>query len=162
MPGCPGLQINANSCGPSRLSSQWSYHKRDLRFGDPRNDGTRAYSLLVNAILRGHFGSLHPGHCQDVFHYLKTRCCLFCWCASYIWSCFFYLYLFAELLSEWRDHVRAEKLLSSAAKIVILIIHQQRLYTGLMANSTSDLLLFNSISTEMLSLQTQESLSELG
>ena len=59
-------------------------HKRDLRFGDPRNDGTRAYSLLVNAILRGHFGSLHPGHCQDVFHYLKTRCCLFCWCASYI------------------------------------------------------------------------------
>ena len=59
-------------------------HYRALRFGDPRNDGTRAYSLLVNAILRGHFGSLHPGHCQDVFHYLKTRCCVFCWCASYI------------------------------------------------------------------------------
>ena len=69
----------------------------------PRNGGTRAYSLLVNAILRGHFGPLHPGHCQDVFSYLKTRWCLFCWCgASYIWSCFFYLYLFAVLLSESR------------------------------------------------------------
>ena len=57
--------------------------------------------------------------------------------------------------------MRAEKLLSSAAKIVFLIIHQLRLYTGLMANSTSDLLLVNSISKEMLSLQTQEPLSEL-
>ena len=143
------------------FSSQWN-HYRDLRFGDPRDDGTRAYSLLVNASLRGHFGLLHPGYYQDVFYYLKTRCCLFCWCASYIWSCFFYLYLFAELLAEWRDDVRAEKLLSSAAKIVFLIIHQLRLYTGLMANSTSYLLLVNSISKGMLSLQTQESLSELG
>ena len=101
------------------------------------------------------FARSHLGFCQDAFSYLKTRCCLFCWCASYIWSCFFYLYLFAELLSEWRDDVRAEKLLSSAAKIVFLIIHQLRLYTGLMANSTSYLLLVNSISKEMLSLQTQ-------
>ena len=59
-------------------------HYRALRFGDPQNDGTRAYSLPVNAILRGHFGLLHPGYYQDVFYYLKTRCCLFCWCASYI------------------------------------------------------------------------------
>ena len=87
------------------------------------------------------FAPLHLGLCQDVFSYLKTRCCLFCWCASYIWSCFFYLYLFAELLAEWRDDVRAEKLLSSAAKIVFLIMHQLRLYTGLMTNSTSYLLL---------------------
>ena len=107
------------------------------------------------------FARSHLGFCQDAFSYLKARCCLFWWCASYIWSCFFYLYLFAELLSEWRDHVRAEKLLSSAAKIVFLIIHELRLYTGLMANSTSDLLLVNSISKEMLSLQTQEPLSEL-
>ena len=58
--------------------------------------------------------------------------------------------------------MRAEELLSSAAKIVVLIMHQLRLYTGLMTNSTSYLLLVNSISKEMLSLQTQESLSELG
>ena len=58
--------------------------------------------------------------------------------------------------------MRAEQLLSSAAKIVFLIIHQLRLYTGLMANSTSYLLRVNSISKEMLSLQTQEPLSELG
>ena len=44
------------------------------------------------------------------------------------------LCLFAELLSESRDDVRAEKLLSSAAKIVFLIMHQLRLHTGLMAN----------------------------
>ena len=55
-----------------------------------------------------------------------------------------------------------EKLLSSAAKIVFLIIHQLRLYTGLMTNSTSYLFLVNSFSKGMLSLQTQESLSELG
>ena len=58
--------------------------------------------------------------------------------------------------------MRAEKLLSSAAKIVFLIIHQLRLYTGLMTNSTSYLFLVNSFSKGMLSLQTQESLSELG
>ena len=52
-------------------------HKRDLRFGDPRNDGRRAYYLLVNASLRGHFGPLHPGYWQDVFSYLKTRRCCF-------------------------------------------------------------------------------------
>ena len=58
--------------------------------------------------------------------------------------------------------MRAEELLSSAAKIVFLIMHRLKIYTGLMTNSTSYLLLVNSFSKGMLSLQTQESLSELG
>ena len=63
---------------------------------------------------------------------------------------------------ESGDDVRAEELLSSAAKIVFLIMHRLKIYTGLMTNSTSYLLLVNSFSKGMLSLQTQESLSELG
>ena len=58
--------------------------------------------------------------------------------------------------------MRAEELLSSAAKIVFLIMHRLKIYTGLMTNSTSYLSLVNSFSKGMLSLQTQESLSELG
>ena len=58
--------------------------------------------------------------------------------------------------------MRAEKLLLSAAKIVFLIVHQLKLYTGLMTNSTSYLRLVNSVSKGMLSLQTQVPLSELG
>ena len=58
--------------------------------------------------------------------------------------------------------MHAEELLSSAAKIVFLIMHRLKIYTGLMTNSTSYLLLVNSFSKGMLSLQTQESLSELG
>ena len=102
-------------------------HYRDLRFGDPKNDGTRAYYLLINAILRGHFSSLHPEHYQDVFHYQKTRCCRFCSCVSHLWSCIFSLYVFRELLCEARDDARAEQLLLSVAKIVYLIIYQRRL-----------------------------------
>ena len=45
--------------------------------------------------------------------------------------------------------LRAEKLLSSAAKIVFLIMHQLRLYTGLMANSTSYLLLVDILFIEI-------------
>ena len=71
-------------------------------------------------------------------------------------------YLFGELLFESGDDVRAEELLSRAAKIVFLIMHRLKIYTGLMTNSTSYLLLVNSFSKGMLSLQTQESLSELG
>ena len=37
--------------------------------------------------------------------------------------------------------MRAEELLSSAAKIVFLIMHRLKIYTGLMTNSTSYLLL---------------------
>ena len=69
------------------------------------------------------FAPLHLGLCQDVFHYLKTRCCLFCWCALATSEvAFFFLYLFAELVSEARDVARAEQLLSSVAKIVVLIM----------------------------------------
>ena len=58
--------------------------------------------------------------------------------------------------------MRAEELLSSAAKIVFLIMHRLKIYTGLMTNSTSYLLLVNSFSKGMLSLHAQKRLSELG
>ena len=52
--------------------------------------------------------------------------------------------------------MRAEKLLSSAAKIVFLIMHQLRLYTGLMTNSTSYLLLVDFLFIEIGENQSEE------
>ena len=52
--------------------------------------------------------------------------------------------------------MRAEKLLSSAAKIVFLIIHQLRLYTGLMTNSTSYLLLVDFLFIEIGENQSEQ------
>ena len=52
--------------------------------------------------------------------------------------------------------MRAEKLLSSAAKIVFFIMHQLRLYTGLMTNSTSYLLLVDFLFIEIGENQSEE------
>ena len=52
--------------------------------------------------------------------------------------------------------MRADKLLSSVAKIMFLIMHQLRLYTGLMTNSTSYLLLVDFLFIEIGEKQSQQ------
>ena len=52
--------------------------------------------------------------------------------------------------------MRAEKLLSNAAKIVILIMHQVRLHTGLMTNSTSYLFLVDFLFIEIGENQSEQ------
>ena len=52
--------------------------------------------------------------------------------------------------------MRAEQLLSSAAKIVFLIMHQLRLHTGLMTNSTSYLFLVDFLFIEIGENQSEQ------
>ena len=64
--------------------SPYPFSYRALAFGRPQNDGTRSFYFETTSMSGEIFIALHLGSYQDVFHYLKTRCCLFCRCANYI------------------------------------------------------------------------------